>query len=77
MDGNWLQVVHESGTKYLPIMKDGNVLFEKTSANVGQKDVGTLCRITAVPEKELSSGIVAGDTVKILQHKMSSNHGRH
>ena len=27
---------------------------------------GLLCRITAVPEKELSSGIVAGDTVKIL-----------
>jgi hypothetical protein len=25
-----------------------------------------LCRITAVPERELSSGIVAGDTVKIL-----------
>jgi Ran GTPase-activating protein (RanGAP) involved in mRNA processing and transport len=35
VDGNWLQVVHESGTKYLPIMKDGNVLFEKTSVNVG------------------------------------------
>ena len=25
-----------------------------------------LCRITAVPERELSSGIVAGDTVRIL-----------
>ena len=27
---------------------------------------GSLCRITAVPERELCSGIVAGDTVRIL-----------
>ena len=28
VDGNWLKVVHESGMKYLPITKNGEVLFE-------------------------------------------------
>ena len=38
-DGNWLQVVHETGTKYLPIMKDGRVLFaSKDNVKVPQHE---------------------------------------
>ncbi len=33
-DGNWLKVVHESGIKYLPIKKDGNVLFVDAEAQL-------------------------------------------
>ena len=134
VDGNWLQVVYGSGSKYLPMLKDGLVLFASeddvkvpqhqhvlkfhrcvssgytcdvcrrhfsngditydcrncdfdaclacaskyfpqpvkgktptfTAGSMTALEQGMLCRITAVPERELSSGIVAGDTVRIL-----------
>jgi hypothetical protein len=43
-----------------------NVALAEEPSTTTALEQGMLCRITAVPERELSSGIVAGDTVRIL-----------